>query len=732
MNKLIFLLCLLSTSVYAQLTVPSTAYTRDVLRSTNDTQARVRLGINSSTNSYLDPLVLANNIAVWGDSLTAGLSLLTGTNALESKTGHSVFWAGVGGEGSSGIYIRLAADTNRYANYSVLWAGANDIPTFAADTTNNITNMVFRLTSPKRFMVLSLLNNTNWFRGTANYGIVTNINAYLAGMYPAHYLDIRSMLVAAFDAGNPQDVVDNANDVPPSSLRADQIHLNTAGYAFVSQAIANFIATNWTFPPPEVIRSLDVPALFASPPSIGTTTPGLGTFTTVNAQKATNIYLTVERFMQRSVTNFLGTWTTSGALGMCLESTNVNSSWFGLDFFNTGLSVQPWARIGVNSTGGSVMQFGLSDNSANGINAIPLTLKYNSTVGIGATTNAINPAYNLHVWSDDGAIGGNNIVASIAKHSLNWGGSTIFKIADPGATDNYVDSGLELEQNSTSFTPFRYGTGYGAANIVSRSGNLNLIVGTNKVMEFSTATVGNSVHIVPTTNIVNDLGSGAFYWRTGYIGTLITTNIPSITAQYLNVQRTTNPAYLNAVNTGGSFYVGKEGSAAGNLLVGDLAYASVISSAGTRPIQIAVNDQIAMTVLAGGLVGIGTTNPVVQFDLVGQGTVNGNLGAIITSGNTNVLNLNLATTTIVVTNAITFAHATNGVASVHKSQVCWFTAGGAGPFTLTLPAWRTNLLSAVPAAITNGVVTKMVVESIGTCANAATQTNCYVSFEYFK
>jgi hypothetical protein len=194
-----------------------------------------------------------------------------------------------------------------------------------------------------------------------------------------------------------------------------------------------------------------------------------------------------------------------------------------------------------------------------------------------------------------------------------------------------------------------------------------------------------------------------------------TCTLTNPTCIMLNVTRTTSPAYLNALNTGGSFYVGKEGSAAANVMVGDVAYASVLNSAGLAPIMFGVNDQLVMTM---------ATNR--------QITVTGNMGAVMSAGNTNVLDLNLATTTIVATNAITFAHATNGTASVHKSQVCWFTAGGAGPYTLTLPAWRTNMAQTVCVAITNGVVTKMVVDSIGTCADAATQTNCYVSFEYFK
>jgi hypothetical protein len=37
-------------------------------------------------------------------------------------------------------------------------------------------------------------------------------------------------LISLYNPLDPQDVIDHGNDVPPSSLRADHIHLNTAGY----------------------------------------------------------------------------------------------------------------------------------------------------------------------------------------------------------------------------------------------------------------------------------------------------------------------------------------------------------------------------------------------------------------------------------------------------------------------------------------------------------------------
>ena len=60
---------------------------------------------------------------------------------------------------------------------------------------------------------------------------------------------IRTALVAAYNPINAQDVADHANDVTPSSLRSDKIHLNDAGYQFVAKKIDDFFKSkNWLTP----------------------------------------------------------------------------------------------------------------------------------------------------------------------------------------------------------------------------------------------------------------------------------------------------------------------------------------------------------------------------------------------------------------------------------------------------------------------------------------------------
>jgi hypothetical protein len=118
---------------------------------------------------------------------------------------------------------------------------------------------------------------------------------------------------------------------------------------------------------------------------------------------------------------------------------------------------------------------------------------------------------------------------------------------------------------------------------------------------------------------------------------------------------------------------------------------------------------------------------------VGLLSVNGNLGAELSVGDTTFVDLSKASQTNSVTGAITIAHATNGVHGIEQTHARWFFVPSGGPHTLTLPAlWRTNVYSAKPPALTNGTITVMYVKSGGPTDTAARQTNVYCSFEYFK
>lgn len=107
----------------------------------------------------------------------------------------------------------------------------------------DLAAMVARL-GHKKSVAMSVLNGNyaNEYIGQSRHTQMLEINRRRAKAYPANYLDIRSILVAQGASGAPyEDATSYGNDIPPSGLRSDNIHLNTAGYAIVASAVRNFI-----------------------------------------------------------------------------------------------------------------------------------------------------------------------------------------------------------------------------------------------------------------------------------------------------------------------------------------------------------------------------------------------------------------------------------------------------------------------------------------------------------
>ena len=104
----------------------------------------------------------------------------------------------------------------------------------------------------------------------------------------------------------------------------------------------------------------------------------------------------------------------------------------------------------------------------------------------------------------------------------------------------------------------------------------------------------------------------------------------------------TNRASILFGNTGaGVTVVGVENNAGGNLLGGSTAYASVFGATGAVPVQFGTNNVVNMTILSGGNVGIGTTNPGNLLELLDAGT--NTILTINTDGAAQVGNLNFKT-----------------------------------------------------------------------------------------
>lgn len=198
---------------------------------------------NSIVNQLgtLNPSGFGGLTAQWGDSLTT-----PAVGAAVSTYGPRDQQGG-GYAGKSSIYIRaqMLADVKWNQRIVILWQGRNNYRDTPNTILDDLAAQVAYVVGGK-FLVLSILNSgpssePDEILGGANYNKVIALNNQIQAAYPNNYLDVRKMLVNAYNPAVPQDVIDFANDRPPSSLRSDDLHLNTAGYSLVGKWIAEFI-----------------------------------------------------------------------------------------------------------------------------------------------------------------------------------------------------------------------------------------------------------------------------------------------------------------------------------------------------------------------------------------------------------------------------------------------------------------------------------------------------------
>jgi len=102
---------------------------------------------------------------------------------------------------------------------------------------------------------------------------------------------------------------------------------------------------------------------------------------------------------------------------------------------------------------------------------------------------------------------------------------------------------------------------------------------------------------------------------------------------------TTGWQQLAMTNTSGSTLLGVEGSTAGTLATGSLAYASVLRNYTNTALQIATNNIVRATFTSAGNVGIGTSSPTFGIDLL---TANG--ARFKGTGTYNTLNIDNSST----------------------------------------------------------------------------------------
>lgn len=225
-----------------------------------------------------------SRLAAWGDSLTAGTGGTAWPQQFSANKGWAYYNGGIGGQSSTQIRDRMLADNAKSGWPTVIWAGRNnftDPTTVKAD----IASMVASL-GHTRYLVLGI---TSGFGGSENIGtpnglIIAGLNSDLAALYGSRFVDALAALVAAYNPGIPQDVTDHNNGIPPSSLRSDAVHLNTAGYGIIAAAVATKEAI--LFPQSAAaVTTRRLGTLFDSPPDIGRVTPNTGAFSRIGVNQ---------------------------------------------------------------------------------------------------------------------------------------------------------------------------------------------------------------------------------------------------------------------------------------------------------------------------------------------------------------------------------------------------------------------------------------------------------------
>jgi hypothetical protein len=153
------------------------------------------------------------------------------------------------GDSSPDVVARQRADSSgRGAWISVFWYGHNNIADPGRIKSDIAASVALLASGNERFIILSLINDATvaGSRGGPEYAVITQLNAELAALYPANFIDVRAGLVQLYNPNITQDVLDFNNDVPPSSVRYDEIHLRNEGSVYVASRVRDFVvARGW-------------------------------------------------------------------------------------------------------------------------------------------------------------------------------------------------------------------------------------------------------------------------------------------------------------------------------------------------------------------------------------------------------------------------------------------------------------------------------------------------------
>lgn len=132
-----------------------------------------------------------------------------------------------------------------------------------------------------------------------------------------------------------------------------------------------------------------------------------------------------------------------------------------------------------------------------------------------------------------------------------------------------------------------------------------------------------------------------------------------------------------------------------------------------------------------------TGTAAIEATTLGGGKATNNIGALLSVGATDYVDMLKASQTNSMSGDMTLAHATNGVDGVDYTAVRWFFNSSGQTRTVTgHSSWRTNVYSGIASgvvfSVTNNTITRLFLSCGGPTSSGALQTNVYVAVEHYK
>ncbi len=515
------------------------------------------LGLSSFELATTTEVSSTFQVSAWGDSLTAGsgstIAYSGYMSTYLSRNGVNIYNGGVGGETSTQIAARMLAAPESWDDWTIIWSGRNN---FASQSTilTDIASMVSVLKSPKHFLVLSILNASSETSGSGSHTSILADNAALASAYPDNYFDIRGYLLTTCNAIGPsnatgwyasttQDQIDCGDDVIPTSLRSDFIHLNNSGYQIVGQKVAALVEASQVSYVAKAINYLDIPTVQTSmgitastsrsnwffgnmnptlAAATGTLNTGTGAYTLNSLTSGS--YNSAYGWLS-SAGNKTGSYNTALGVGAMRSSTSTNYS-TAVGMYSLYNFSQTGDRYNVALGANSMFTLGSgSSNTCVGVSCFYYGTANSNNVGLGTGAGFLNTTGSQNTFlgtlsGDEVTTGSNNIVigydvdapSDTGSNQLNIG-NTLFGV-NINSTDKSIDTDALFGIGTTSpfarlsvqglggsaplFTISSSTAGLGTTTPFFVASNGNVGVGTTSPlypMSISSNTVGQALRV---------------------------------------------------------------------------------------------------------------------------------------------------------------------------------------------------------------------------------------------